>query len=198
MAATVPPFAGERELLTGYLAHQRYLVRVATYGLSDEQARLTPTASALSVGGVAKHLTRVERNWMDLVLQRPRKPMEQAAREYMAGFHLEPHETLAAVLDGYARAAAETDAIIAGIADLGHAVPIPKDTPWFPQDVDAWSVRWVLLHLIEETARHAGHADIIRESIDGATAIPLLAALEGWAETPWVKPWKAPASAPAV
>lgn len=46
--------------------------------------------------------------------------------------------------------------------------PVPRGVPWFPADVEKWSVRWVLLHLIEETARHGGHADIIRESLDGA------------------------------
>lgn len=198
MAASVPAVTGERELLTAYLAHQRYLVRVASHGLSDEQARLTPTASTLSVGGVIKHLARVERNWTDLVLQRLRKPTEQDMQEYLAAFQFGPDDTLQAVLDDYARAAAETDAVIAGIADLGQAVPIPKDVPWFDHDADAWSVRWVLLHLIEETARHAGHADILRESIDGATAIPLLAAVEGWPEMPWVKPWRAPEPAPAA
>ena len=80
--------------------------------------------------------------------------------------------------------------MILGIADMNQAVPVPKGVPWFPDDVDAWSVRWVLLHLIEEIARHAGHADIIRESIDGATMYPLMAAAEHWPETEWLKPWK--------
>jgi hypothetical protein len=110
----------------------------------------------------------------------------------MAGFRLGPDETLAGVLAQYDEVARETEEAIAGIADLGQPVPIPKGVPWFPSDVDAWSVRWVLLHLIEETARHAGHADIIRESIDGATAMPLLAAAEGWPATPWLQPWQAP------
>jgi hypothetical protein len=56
--------------------------------------------------------------------------------------------------------------------------------------VDAWSVRWVLLHLISETARHAGCADIVREMIDGATAFPLMAAVEGWPATDWMQPWE--------
>jgi hypothetical protein len=62
--------------------------------------------------------------------------------------------------------------------------------PWFPKGVAAWSVRWVLLHLIEETARHAGHADLLREAVDGATAYPLLAAAESWPATPWLQPWQ--------
>ena len=71
--------------------------------------------------------------------------------------------------------------------------PVPKGVPWFPDDIEAWSVRWVLLHLIEEIARHAGHADIVRESIDGATMYELMAAAEGWPATDWLQPW-APAS----
>jgi Protein of unknown function (DUF664) len=69
-------------------------------------------------------------------------------------------------------------------------VPVPKGVPWFADDVEAWTLRWVLLHLIEETARHAGHADIVRESIDGATAGALLAAVEGWQPTAWLQPWQ--------
>ena len=64
--------------------------------------------------------------------------------------------------------------------------------PWFPDDIDAWTVRWVVLHLITETARHAGHADIVRETIDGASAFPLMAAAEGWPATPWMQPWAPP------
>ena len=76
-----------------------------------------------------------------------------------------------------------------GRLDLDHPVPVPP-APWYPDDVDAWSLRWVLLHLIEETARHAGHADIVREAVDGATAFELMAAAEGWPDTPWLTPWK--------
>ena len=90
--------------------------------------------------------------------------------------------------------AARTEEVIAGFDDLGRPVPVPKGVPWFPAEIEAWSVRWVLLHLIEEVARHAGHADIVRESLDGATAIPLMAAVEGWPETPWVTPWRARAT----
>ncbi len=60
-------------------------------------------------------------------------------------------------------------------ADLDAAVPVPQDAPWFPKDVESWSVRWVILHVINELARHAGHADIIRETIDGATMYELVA-----------------------
>src|SRR5262249_36234782 len=109
---------------------------------------------------------------------------------YAASFTLAAGESLDAVLADYGRAAAETEAAMADVTDLGRPVPIPKGVPWFPQDVDAWSVRWILLHLIEETARHAGHADIIREALDGASAFSLMAAEEGWPETPWLRPWR--------
>lgn len=190
MPGNVPPVANEREGLLAYLAQQRYGLRLAAYGLTDEQARAIPTRSALSIGGLIKHVATTERGWIDLVLQRDRASSED---DYMANFRMEPDETLASILELYDEVAKETDQAIAGIPDLGQAVPIPKGVPWFPSDVDAWSVRWVLLHLIEETARHAGHADIIREHIDGATAFPLMAAAEGWPATPWLQPWKGPA-----
>jgi uncharacterized damage-inducible protein DinB len=181
----VPPVADEREGLLAYLAQQRDAMRNAAYGLTDAQARATPTASTLSVGGLIKHVASTERGWIDVMLQRP-----SAASDYEADFRLGPDETLAEVLADYDEVGRETEAAVAGIADLGQPVPVPKGVPWYPDDVDAWSVRWVLLHLIEEVARHAGHADIVRESIDGATCYPLMAAVEGWPATPWIQPWE--------
>jgi uncharacterized damage-inducible protein DinB len=186
MPGNVAPVPDERSGLLAFLAQQRYVVRIAAHGLTDDQARATPTAGSLSIGGIVKHLASVERNWMGTVQQRPRG----SADDYVEGFRMRPDQTLAELLDDYERAAAETDAVIASIADLGQPVPVPKGIPWFPQDVEAWSVRWVLLHLIQETARHAGHADIVRESIDGATAFPLMAAVEGWPASPWIQPWQ--------
>lgn len=184
MPGTVPPVSNEREALTAFLDQQRDAVRATAYGLTDEQARLAPTAGALSVGGLVKHLAAMERSWVDYVLVRERRPVD-----YEAQFRLGPDETLDSVLADYAAAAAETDEVMADIDDLGQAVPVP-DAPWFPDDVEAWSVRWVLLHLIEETARHAGHADMVREAIDGATFYELLAAVEGWPATEWLQPWQ--------
>jgi uncharacterized damage-inducible protein DinB len=185
----VPPVADEREALVAYLAQQRDVLRIAGYGLTDEQARATPTAGTLSVGGLIKHVATVERGWIDIMLQRP----SSSSQEYETNFRLGPDEALADVLELYEQVARETDEAVASIDDLGHPVPVPKGVPWFPDDVEAWSVRWVLLHLIQETARHAGHADIVRESIDGATAFPLMAAAEGWPATPWMQPWEPPA-----
>lgn len=187
MPGTVPPVADERECLIAYLRQQRDAVRISAYGLTDAQAGQAKSASSLTIGGLIKHLAQVERNWMSMVTRAPRTG---GVEDYLEGFSFGAGDTLAAVLLDYDTAAAETEAVISGIADLGEPVPVPKDSPWLPSDVDAWSVRWVLLHLIEETAKHAGHADIVRESIDGATFHPLMAAAEGWPESDWIKPWK--------
>jgi uncharacterized damage-inducible protein DinB len=191
MPGLVRPVADERDGLLAYLDQQRYAARIAAYGLTDEQARATPTPSALSVGGLIKHLAHVERQWIRTLHGRDERDYET----YAASFEMAPEETLRDVLADYERAAEETAAAIADVADLSQPVPVPKGVPWFPQDVDAWSVRWILLHLIEETARHAGHADIVREAVDGASAFSLMAAEEGWPETPWMKAWR-PGAAP--
>ncbi|MGI8701048.1 MAG: DinB family protein [Nocardioidaceae bacterium] len=148
--------------------------------------RATPTASELSLGGLVKHVALTERSWTGNIL---RREPELDFPAYADTFRLTDDETLEAVIGLYDEVAAETTEVIAGIDDLGYPVPVPP-APWNPKDVSEWSVRWVLLHMIEETARHAGHADIIRETIDGATFYPLLAASEGWPETEWLRPWK--------
>ena len=91
--------------------------------------------------------------------------------------------------------AAATEHAIRGGGDLDRTVPVPKGVPWFPDDVESWSVRWILLHLMEEVARHAGHADFLREAIDGATMYELMATVEDWPEAPWINKWQ-PATAP--
>jgi hypothetical protein len=191
MPGNVAPVANEREGLLGFLAQQRAVLKIAAYGLTEEQIRTAPSASALTVGGLIKHCTAMERGWMDTVLER--RGQADASR-YGEDFRVGPDQTLAGLLADFDTAGRETEAVVASIADLGQPVRVP-DQPWFPKDVEFWSVRWVLLHLIEEIARHAGHADIVRESIDGATGYALMAAAEGWPETPWLKPWRPSATA---
>jgi len=190
MPGLAPPLITERDLLLAYVTQQRQGVRNAAHGLTDEQAGQTPLAGSLSIGGLIKHLADVERSWTDTILQRDSSPGDDRQSSYADNFRLGPDETLDDVLTRYEEAARATDAVITLVADLDQAVPVPKGVPWFPADVEAWSVRWVLLHLIEETARHAGHADIIREAIDGAQMYELMAAVEGWPATDWLKPWK--------
>jgi len=186
MPGNVAPVVGERANLLAYVDQQRYGIRLTAFGLTDEQARATPTDSALSVGGLIKHVTAMERTWMDIVLQRPSNGDQD---QYGEDFVMQPTETLKSILADNERCGRETEEIVAAIDDLGQAVPVPKGVPWFPADVDAWSVRWVLLHLMEELARHAGHADIIREHIDGGTMFPIMAAAEQWPASPWMQPW---------
>jgi hypothetical protein len=183
----VDPVADERAALLAFLAQQRYVLRLTAYGLTDEQARTPATVGALSVGGLVKHVAAVEDYWVDIVVQRvPPLDPDGYGRDFVVG----PDETLAEILDRYDAVARRTEDVIASVDELGQPVPVPEGVPWFPDDVGAWSVRWVLLHLIEETARHAGHADIVRQSLDGATAFPILAAAEGWPATPWLQPWE--------
>ena len=188
MPALIRPVVDECDGLLTCLAQQRYALRLAAYGLTDEQARATPTAGTLSVGGIIKHVAIGEQGWTDAIRQRP----QTSPPEFDRTFRLGPDETLTAVLDRYAGVAADTEAVVGDIGDMGRAVPVPEGRGWAPKDTKEWSVRWVLLHLIGETARHAGHADIVRESLDGATAFPLMAAVEGWPASRWIQPWEPP------
>jgi uncharacterized damage-inducible protein DinB len=191
-----PPHRDERELLLAYIAQQRDGIRYAAYGLTDEQARLTPTAGSLSLGGLVTHVTATERGWIDLIpgarsATVPAVGQAEAEAAYEDGFRLAPDQTLAAALRAMDEVAAETAKVVRRTS-LDAEVPVPKGVPWYPDDVDAWTVRWVLLHLVEEIARHAGHADIVRESIDGATMYELMAGAEGWPATDWLQPWTPP------
>jgi uncharacterized damage-inducible protein DinB len=186
MPTHAPLVKNERQGLLAFLEQQRQAVRNAAYGLSDSQARARSTPSALSLGGLVKHLVYGERSWSDRIELVP--GVEGGFEAYMESFSLSESETLSTVLDQYEQAGARTDALIGSIEDLDRRVPLPAE-PWFP-DPEACTVRWILLHLIEETARHAGHADILREALDGALSAPLMAAAEGWPEDGWVKPWR--------
>ena len=190
MPGQAPPLTDERALLLAYIEQQRDGLRNAAFGLTDEQARLQPTVGTLSIGGLLKHVAAMETTWTDMILQRDHGDASGTGEDdYANTFELRTDETLAQVISRFDAVARETDTAVSQIASLDQPVPVPKGVPWFPDDVDAWSVRWVLLHLIEEIARHAGHADIIRESIDGATMYPLMAAVESWPATDWLQPW---------
>ncbi|MUM19050.1 DinB family protein [Mycobacterium sp. CBMA271] len=186
MPAMSPPVPTELDGLIEYIAQQQDAFRIVAFGLTDEQARLTPTVGTLSVGGLIKHVTNMQGGWTDMIVAAPSPgPDRQRGADE---FTLREDETLAEALAAFT---AQSDATLAAIKEKGldTAVPVPRSAPWFPRDIDAWNVRWVALHVIEELARHAGHADIVRESIDGATMYELLAAAEGWEPTDWLKPW---------
>ncbi|MGL5829239.1 MAG: DinB family protein [Angustibacter sp.] len=170
MSAQPPPVANESEGLLGFLAAQRRALRAVAAGLSPEQLRATPTASSLSVGGLMKHTIGAEEYWIAQVVLGV--PLPGGPAEYAAQFVLRQDEDFESLCAEQDRVAELTESMMAQLADLDYPVAVP-DYPWFPKDVSAWSLRWVLLHLIEELARHCGHADIIRESIDGATQMSL-------------------------
>ncbi|GDY30505.1 DinB family protein [Gandjariella thermophila] len=162
----------EREMLLAYLEAQRAGLRRAVRGLTEEQAAARPTASELSLAGLVKHVARCERGWMARLVDRP-DPYPERSQNWAAEFRLGEGETLAGMLALYDEVARETEEIVRGLADLEHSFELPPRS-WFAGG--KFNARWLLLHLIEETARHAGHADIIRESIDGATVADLMAA----------------------
>ncbi|MEX7471312.1 DinB family protein [Mycobacterium adipatum] len=194
MPAMPPPIADERAGLKEYVAAQQYAFKAIAFGLTDEQARSAPSVSSLSIGGLIKHVTNCQKGWMERVAAAPeltesdKRPMEEQAGDYGDEFVMRDDETLAQLLAAFDAQNAETIRLIE-TSDLGAAVPVPPGVPWFPKDLRAWSVRWVIFHIIEELARHAGQGDIIRESIDGATLYELLAGLEDWEPTPWLTPW---------
>jgi hypothetical protein len=195
MPGLAPPVADERQALREFLTYHQSAFFAVAFGLTDEQARSKPTVSALSIGGLIKHATHVQQTWMDRVKAAPdfppqdTRPMEEIIANYADQYVIRDDETLAGLLRNFAAQNAESLRIF-DEADLDTPVPVPKEVPWFPKDIDNWSVRWVIHHLMNELARHAGHADIIRESIDGATMYELIAGLEGWPQTDWIKPWK--------
>jgi uncharacterized damage-inducible protein DinB len=176
MTGLTKPTFTERDTLIEFLRQQRYVLKLAAYKLTDEQAQMSPSTSELTVGGLIKHVALTEQHWMRRIVRG--EAYGSPEDEYENGFRFVGDETLESVLAFYDEVAADTEAFIADEGDLGRLVPIPKGVPWFPADEDNWSVRWVLMHVIEETARHAGHADIVRESIDGSVAFGLLAQKE--------------------
>ena len=166
MPAMPPPIADERAGLMEYVAAQQYAFHAIAFGLTDEQARSTPSVSALSIGGLIKHVSSTERGWYEFATDAPGAMAggENTEADYADGFTLREDETLADVIAEYDAVAARTDEL-AATADLDVAYPLPP-APWFAPGATR-SVRRVLVHLVGETAQHAGHADIIREAIDG-------------------------------
>ncbi len=154
----------ERADIIETLRTHRYFLRFTVQGITDEQARLTPTASALSLGGLIKHVSATERGWYDFATGVPESMSGGNPDSWANGFTLREDETLAQVLADYDEVAARTDEL-AATTDLDVAYPLPPE-PWFEPGATR-SVRRVLLHMVAETAQHAGHADIIRETIDG-------------------------------
>jgi uncharacterized damage-inducible protein DinB len=174
----------EREVLLRMLADQRTAVRNALLGLTEEQARATPSASSLSLSALVKHLSQGERVVAGRVGGRPVADGAPQA-DWMAGFTVGAAETVEVLLDRWADVASETEEVVRAEPDLDRVVALPDAvTRWMPPGTVP-TVRWLVLHQIQEQARHAGHADVIRESIDGKGAWQLEAEAQGIAAPGW-------------
>lgn len=162
---------GERADLLAALAHARHFLRFTARDITEEQARRRTTVSELTLGGLIKHVTAVEQNWQKFILHGPSTApdftnlSQEDYANWANGFRLLDGETLAAALAEYEEAAKHTDELIATLPDLDASHELPP-APWNPPG-ERWSARRTLLHIANETAQHAGHADIIRESLDG-------------------------------
>ncbi|GAA3840162.1 DinB family protein [Streptomyces chiangmaiensis] len=166
----------ERGALLSFLEEQRGGIRRALLGLTEEQAASRPSASELSLSGLLKHVAEVEQGWV--ARAKGESPtVRRDESNWHECFRLMGDETVESQLAYWEKVADETEAFIHSVPSLDDTFPLPND-PWFPPDGRV-SMRWLLLHLIRETARHAGHADIIRESLDGKTALELVAMEQG-------------------
>ncbi|WP_431917564.1 DinB family protein [Amycolatopsis tucumanensis] len=160
---------GERADLLAMLAKHRFFLTFTTRGLTDDQARQRTTASELCLGGLIKHVTSVERGWANFLVEgAPAMPnfeemTEEDFKQRENEFKLLPDETLAGVIAEYEAVARRTNELVATV-DLNASHELPK-APWFTDT--EWSNRRAIMCIVAETAQHAGHADIIRESLDG-------------------------------
>jgi hypothetical protein len=162
---TTSTLTGERADLVQTLGSHRNFLRFTVRGLTDEQATARPTASELTLAGIVKHVAHTEQHWTQFAVRGAEAFSGAWSPEaWAAEWRLQPGETLASVLAEYEDIARTTDEVVATI-DLDSSHPLPP-APWFEKGA-SWSARRVFLHLIAETAQHAGHADILRESIDG-------------------------------
>jgi uncharacterized damage-inducible protein DinB len=151
----------EREVLEAFVDLYREVLVRKVSGLSDDQLRRRLVPSATTLAGLVRHLTAVERGWFQRRLgQYPEARLDANTGGDDASWELGPDDSIERLLRDYEAACAESRRIAAAMA-LDDAVPHPR--------LGQVSLRWVLVHMIEETARHAGHADILRELTDGAT-----------------------------
>lgn len=160
----------EVSTLLAFLEEQRKGIRNALSGLTEEQAATKPSASELSLSGLLKHVAEVERNWL-VMAGCDIAPIVRTEANWDESFRLVPEkgETITGQLADWAEVVRRGDEF-SRAADLDTKFSLPE-APWFPkEDV---SLRWVLLRLITEMARHAGHADIIRETLDGKNSYEL-------------------------
>jgi len=153
----------EAPTLRQFLDYQRTVVIRKVAGLSDHDASKPMTASGLSILGVIKHLIDVERWWFGICFTGADLPLASSDDDPDADFRIEPGETVEQIVAAYRAEIDSANRVIAGASLDQHSV---RPSRRLGKTI---SMRWILVHMIEETARHAGHADLMRESLDGAT-----------------------------
>ncbi|MFF0445751.1 DinB family protein [Streptomyces sp. NPDC004609] len=166
----------ERGALLAFVEAQRGAIRRSVLGLTEEQAASRPSAGELSLSGLLKHVAETELNWLRMAQQRPNEK-QRTEDTWGDGFRLVEGESIEDILVFWDSVAGETTELIHSVPSLNDTFPLPE-APWFPPEGRV-SMRWLMLHLVEEIGRHAGHADILRESLDGKTAFELVALERG-------------------
>lgn len=178
-AVTVPDVTGEKRELLTILTDQRNLFRITVRNLTEEQARQRTTVSALTLGGLVKHLASGTRGSTEQIIGRD----ENAAIDMAALAHdydLLPDETFEGALAEFDAAVEAFDAAVVGVSSLDEMIPLPT-APWAPER--EWStVRTIVLNKIREYAHHSGHADIIREALDGQSTMGAISEGQDWAD----------------
>jgi uncharacterized damage-inducible protein DinB len=158
-----PDTGGEREMLAGFLDFHRATLLWKLEGLDDEQVRRAMVPSGTSLLGLVKHLAYVERSWFQSVWAGQEVTFPWTREDPDADWRIEPDETTEDVIALYNGECDRSREIVAQGSPLEEIVQHPRRPEW------KMSRRWILIHMIEETARHVGHADILREQLDGAT-----------------------------
>lgn len=176
--------------LIRYVDQQLSAIRASVYGLTEQQARTTPCRSALSIAGIIKHTAHgmrgVTANLRDGMAKDPLTNHDFAL--YLAGFVLRDDESTLDVLAQFDTARADYLAAIAASDPAAENVAPPA--PWQGiHDARPIHTRYYLVHQVEEMARHAGHADIIREQLDGCSVPSLVMTLEGAPANPFFEPY---------
>ncbi len=162
---------GEKEDLLTLLADQRAMFKVTLRDITVEQARRRTTVSELTLGGLLKHLTKGDVATLKELRERDENAVFDMS-QLDGAYELREDESVAAWLAAYDRAAADLEEYVAGVGSLDDLIPQPT-APWQPER-EWWTIRKVLLHKLRETAHHCGHADIIREALDGQSTMAAL------------------------
>jgi hypothetical protein len=160
----------ERHDILEALTTHRAFLRQTVEGVADADAARRTTVSDLTLGGIVKHVTQTEAQWTAFIEKGPTAfpawDDPSAFQDRLDNFTMLPGDTVESVLAAYEAVARHTDALLAGLGSLDDSRPLP-DAPWFEHGATR-SARRVFVHIVAETAQHAGHADIVREALYGS------------------------------